>query len=106
MQKRLISFTVILLLLGTCYGLLKPQPFKRYSKNIQQANQDIENPEQFKSGESQTKYSVGYFTQVVDHFNYGFGSDATLQWNMRYLYNDTYWGGKSRLSNYYKTKDL
>lgn len=102
MQKRLICITFILLLFRTCYGLLGPKHFNKFTKNIQQAKHNLKDPQQFKSGESQTKYSVGYFTQLVDHFNYGFGSDATLQWNMRYLYNDTYWGGRSRLSNLYK----
>lgn len=63
---------------------------RKYSKKIENSD--------FNLGESQTLYTSGHFTQILDHFNYDALGEASLPWNMRYLYNNTYWGGADNLS--------
>jgi len=99
MQKKILQ-TLLILALFVClsYGW-KHSPFvARESVSAKRAREQVKDPSKYKSGESQTQYTEAYFNQILDHFNYGFGSDSTLEWRMRYLYNGTYWGGKDNLS--------
>ncbi len=97
MNKSLIYLFTLSLLVGSSLAVLNPSKFTKLINNLKTQFSDDELAG-FRDGESKTKYSVGHFSVLVDHFNYGFNSDATLQWNMRYLYNNTYWGGKGSLS--------
>lgn len=100
MQQRKILPILLILACLVCFSYSwKHSPFAaRESPSAKKAREQVKDPSKYKSGESQTQYTEAYFTQVLDHFNYGFGSDSTLNWRMRYLYNGTYWGGKDNLS--------
>lgn len=94
----LVFITVAVLLLATCQALWKAPVTSRRHKIPFRPRDEILEPENYKDGESKTLYTQKFYTQTLDHFNYAFNTNANLEWNMRYLYNDTYWGGAANLS--------
>ena len=46
-------------------------------------------------------YKIGYYTQILDHFNYR----GNKTWQHRYVYNDTFWSGPKNLGKSENNED-
>ena len=97
-KTHFILLILSLALLESCYGLFGPRHLSKFAQRARKPRDEIQYPENYTSGDSKTPYTEAFFSQVVDHFNYGLNSESSLQWRMRYLYSDQYWGGAQNLS--------
>ena len=100
MLRGIFAFTVALFaFVSSSNAIMTPAFLRKRAQAARIPQGEILEPEKYTAGDSQTPYNEGYYTQTLDHFNYGYGTHANLQWRMRYLYNDQYWGGAQSLSN-------